>query len=176
MKRIAARLMYPLEDMIKRNPSFAPNYLLHSDLSKLTENRHSLLDLFSSMTPLPGEGLLVNSLRTTELLNSEAIKREDWDFVILYSTASWDTYTEKMRLEYYGLSEIQKNYLWKILESLIEALLAKNDVAEADRVFTDFMEKIPSPDLQSQLVQIANKREKPELARKWGVMNPIRSN
>jgi len=50
---------------------------------------------------------------------------------------------------------------------LIEALLAKDDTAEADRIFTEFMEKIPSKDLQRNLVQIANKKNKTDLARKW---------
>ncbi|MCL1893766.1 MAG: hypothetical protein FWG02_05990 [Holophagaceae bacterium] len=56
---------------------------------------------------------------------------------------------------------------WGILGPLVEALLATGETTEADRIFEEFMEKIPSAGIQSKLVQLANKWEKQVLAIKW---------
>jgi len=106
MKRLAERLILNLEDMIKRDPTFAFDYLLWDNLNTLTGNKHSLSNTILTLPPLPGERLLIYSLKFAEISNKEALKREDWNFIISNSTVLWDLY---VRVWADGLRERKDN-------------------------------------------------------------------
>jgi hypothetical protein len=124
------------------------------------------LDTLLSLTLIPKEKMLFRDSKAIGLINSEALKREEWDLIIGLSTPLWETYSSWWADGFRRTdSEVRS-----LLLPLVEALLVKNQDAEADRIFAEFTEKIPSGEIQTQLAQIANKRGKAELSKRWLAM------
>ena len=173
MKNIAPRLIYQLEDLIKRDPFCALNYSLYSGINELTGNNHSLVSVLLHMTPEPkNRTLFARSLPTVGFIYREALKRDEFDFIVDTSAEYWADWLFFWRD---GAPKPNDDDILAFLGPLIESLLAKNLTDEAARIFTEFMETIPSQEIQKQLVQIANKRGKTELAKKWAAMRPNQS-
>ena len=172
MKNMAPRFIYQLEELIKRDPFCLLNYSLYPGLNELTGNKHSLIDILLHSAPEPKEGLSFNILLPAiRYINKEALKRNEFDFIVTTSTTLWTFWLNYWRDGY----RTRDDENFGLLGPLIESLLVKNMVAEADRLFAEFMETIPSQEIQKQLVQIANKRGKTELAKKWAAMRPNQS-
>jgi hypothetical protein len=171
IKRLAARLIRSVEEMIKRDPAYTVNYQLWFTLNGLTDNKHSLFDTLSELNHAPGENHVLNipaSPSFLGMINKEAVKYEEWDFILTSSQSSWNYHS------YWWKNGQPKNYddALNLLAPYIEALLATGNVAEAEIIFSEFMDVIPSGDIQAKLAALASKWKKPELAKKWGNMRP----
>jgi hypothetical protein len=167
MRRVATRLIYQLDETIKRDPAQIVNYPIWLCLNDLTGNKHSLLDTLSKLPPVPGESLLFDRRAAPSVIgkiHKDALKSKEWDFIIGNSAHYWNIYLTWWQG---GDSPKTDDEILGILGRYIEALLAKNQDAEADRIFEEFMEKIPSGEVQAKLVQIANKNNKAELGKRW---------
>jgi hypothetical protein len=166
MKRTANRLIYPVEEMIKRDPAYIVNYPLWFSLNELAGGKKSLMDTLSNLTPVPSDELLFNpraNARIIGQINKEALKYKEWDFIIGTATPYWNYWLYWWENKYPNTDDD----VLAILSPLVEALLATDQDAEAEKLFAEFMEKIPSGEVQTQLAQIANKRGKAELGKKW---------
>jgi hypothetical protein len=171
MKRLAAKHIYAIEEMIKRDPVYIVNYPLWFSLNELADNRHSLINTLLDLAPVPGESLVFNPQGAASIIGQitkEAQKHEEWDFILSNSPHYWNYFSRWWKSGY------PKNYddALSLLGPYIEALLATDNVAEAEIVFSEFMDAIPSGDIQSKLAALASKWKKPDLAKKWGDMRP----
>ncbi|MCL1893541.1 MAG: hypothetical protein FWG02_04810, partial [Holophagaceae bacterium] len=175
MKTLATRLINPLGELIKSDPYCSVNYSLWFSLNELLENRHSLIGILSSLTPIPGDGSIFD--RSTDLsivkaIGSEAVERREWDFITKNFNPIWNYWLNQWRE---GQTKPNDGLILGLLAPLIEASLASNDVVQADKVFSEFMDStIFSRELQAEIVELATKRNKPEVAKKWEAMRPSR--
>ena len=174
MRNMADRMIHPLREWIRQEPSYDHHFHFFHSLNKLAKNKYRMLDIFSDLTPTPRSKLILYHSVTIGILNRDAQELGEWDIIIDLGIPHWEYWLSRWPPTPSG--EVRRpqgatiQILKDLLGPLIDALLARNEIGEADRIFTEFMEKAPSADIQKELVEIAIKRNKPELARRWGAI------
>ncbi|MDP1830927.1 MAG: hypothetical protein Q8K67_02625 [Geothrix sp.] len=173
MRALWARHLPAIEDALRRQPNawdLWRVWILGADLA----GGRPLSPLLDSLEPLPGTAPEDwPPAAVLEAFVRDAKKRGDWRAIREAMEPRWEEWRRDTRRSAMGQGPGER--IWsRVLQPLIEALLALGDAGSADQVVLQAMEALRWDGLAGQARDLALRLNRPDLAVRWGGMSQAR--
>ncbi len=173
MRALWARHLPSVEDALRRQPNawdLWRIWIMGADQS----GGRALSPLLDSLEPLPGTAPEDwPPAAVLEAFSRDAKKRGDWRAIREAMEPRWEEWRGDARRSAMGPGPGER--IWsRVLQPLIEALLALGDAGTADQVVLQAVEFLRWDGVAGQARDLAQRLNRPDLATRWGGMSQAR--